>query len=82
MNDDKPFWRSLAEYENPAGPSETPEFDAPLDPPTSPERRRFLQLTGASVALASASACRFEEDKLIALLQGCQRAQHDAVGHG
>ncbi|HTV18164.1 MAG TPA: Fe-S-cluster-containing hydrogenase [Polyangiaceae bacterium] len=69
MNDDKPFWRSLAEYENPAGPSETPEFEAPLDPPTSTERRRFLQLTGASMALASASACRFKEDKLLPFVQ-------------
>src|SRR5688572_24410538 len=69
MNDDKPFWRSLAEYENPAGPIETPEFDAPFEPPTSPERRRFLQLTGASMALASASACRFEEDKLLPFTQ-------------
>ena len=68
MNDDKPFWRSLAEYENPAGPRETPEFDAPFEPPTSPERRRFLQLTGASMALASAS-CRFEEDKLLPFTQ-------------
>ncbi len=52
MNDDKRFWRSLAELNDPSGPSETPEFDAPLDPPTLPERRRFLKLTGASVALA------------------------------
>jgi Fe-S-cluster-containing dehydrogenase component len=69
MNDDKPFWRSLAEYENPAGPSETPEFDAPFEPPTLPERRRFLQLTGATMALASASACRFKEDKLLPFTQ-------------
>jgi molybdopterin-containing oxidoreductase family iron-sulfur binding subunit len=69
MKDETPFWRSLAEYNDPSGPSETPEFEAPLDPPTSPERRRFLQLTGASVALASASACRFKEDKLLPMSQ-------------
>jgi hypothetical protein len=69
MNDTKPFWRSLAEHENPSGPSETPEFEAPLDPPTLPERRRFLKLTGASVALASASACHFKEDKLLPFVQ-------------
>ncbi len=67
MKDDKPFWRSLAEHENPLGPGETPEFEAPLEPPTSPERRRFIQLTGATVALAS--ACRFEEDKLLPFTQ-------------
>ena len=69
MNDETRFWRSLAEYDNPSGPSETPEFEAPLDPPTMPERRRFLQLTGASMALASASACRFKEDKLLPFTQ-------------
>jgi Fe-S-cluster-containing dehydrogenase component len=69
MNDDNRFWRSLAEYENPAGPAETPEFDAPFEPPTLPERRRFLQVTGASMALASASACHFKEDKLLPFAQ-------------
>jgi Fe-S-cluster-containing dehydrogenase component len=69
MNDTKPFWRSLAEHEDPSGPSETPEFDAPLDPPTTVERRQFIQLTGASLALASASACRFKEDKLLPFVQ-------------
>src|SRR5688572_8270249 len=69
MNDEKRLWRSLAEFADPAGPSETPEFDAPIDPPTSPERRHFLQLSGATVALASASACRFEEDKLLPFVQ-------------
>jgi Fe-S-cluster-containing dehydrogenase component len=69
MNDDKRLWRSLAEHADPTGPSETPEFDAPLDPPTPLERRRFLQLSGASMALASASACRYEEDKLLPFVQ-------------
>jgi molybdopterin-containing oxidoreductase family iron-sulfur binding subunit len=69
MNDDKRFWRSLAEFENPAGPSETPEFNTPLDPPTTAERRTFLKLTGATVALASATACRYPEDKLLPFTQ-------------
>ncbi len=65
MNDDHRFWRSLAEYDAPPGPQQSPEFEAPLDPPTSQERRSFLQLTGASMALASASACRWQEDKIL-----------------
>ena len=65
MNDDHRLWRSLAEYDDPPGPQQSPEFEAPLDPPTSEERRRFLQLTGASMALASASACRWQEDKIL-----------------
>ncbi len=68
MNDDQRFWRSLAEYENETSePDETPEFVEPLDPPSSLERRRFLQLSGATVALAS--ACRFKEDKLLPFTQ-------------
>src|SRR5688572_12160647 len=64
MNDNQSFWRSLSEYEG-NFPEETPEFDAPLDPPTSEDRRRFLQLSGASLALAGTAACRFKEDKLL-----------------
>jgi MoCo/4Fe-4S cofactor protein with predicted Tat translocation signal len=63
------YWKSLAELEN------TPEFReyierefaAPLEhaPPNSPERRRFLELMGASFAMAGAAGCRWQEDKLI-----------------
>ena len=62
------FWRSLAELE------QTPEFAELLarefpteDPQSIPEtsRRRFLQLMGASVALASLSACRWEEEEIL-----------------
>jgi len=64
------YWRSLAELEN------TPEFrefverefPTPLEhlPPNSPERRRFLQIMGASFALAGATGC-WPEDKLVPL---------------
>src|SRR5687768_10513216 len=64
------YWRSLAELEN------TPEFRefverefaTPLEhvPPNSPQRRRFMQLMGASLGLAGAG-CRWHEDKLVPL---------------
>ncbi len=64
------YWRSLAELEN------TPEFRefverefaTPLEqvPPNSPQRRRFLQIMGASLGLAGAG-CRWHEDKLVPL---------------
>ena len=65
MNDQPRFWRSLAEHDGTSEPGPAPEFEAPSDPPTSQERRRFLQVTGASMALASASACRWKEDKIL-----------------
>jgi MoCo/4Fe-4S cofactor protein with predicted Tat translocation signal len=65
------YWRSLAELEN------TPEFreyverefPTPLEeaPPNSPERRRFLELMGASFAMAGAAGCRWQEDHLVPL---------------
>ncbi|MBK7579201.1 MAG: TAT-variant-translocated molybdopterin oxidoreductase [Myxococcales bacterium] len=68
VNDKPEYWRSVAELEN------DPEFLAtverewrvPLDQePGSPERRRFIQVMGASFALAGLSGCRWKEDKLI-----------------
>ncbi len=63
------FWRSLAELEG------RPEFQAyvehefaePLadEPPGTPGRRRFMQLMGASLALAGATGCRWEEDYVL-----------------
>jgi molybdopterin-containing oxidoreductase family iron-sulfur binding subunit len=63
-------WRSLNELEN------TPEFREfverefaqPLEnePANSPGRRRFMQLMGASFALAGV-ACRYEQDKILPL---------------
>jgi MoCo/4Fe-4S cofactor protein with predicted Tat translocation signal len=63
------LWRSLAEYE---GDPEFQrylehEFGTPLTdhPPNSAQRRRFMQLMGASFALAGAAGCRWEEDKMV-----------------
>jgi molybdopterin-containing oxidoreductase family iron-sulfur binding subunit len=64
------FWRSFAELEN------RPEFRALLErefaapppegPVNAPERRRFLQLMGASLGLAGVG-CTWHEDKLLPL---------------
>ena len=67
---DKPtYWRSLAELENDPEFQEAVqrEFPFPLDQsPKSGERRRFMQVMGASFALAGlTSGCRWKEDKLI-----------------
>ncbi len=63
------YWRSLAELENTPGFREfvEREFATPLDdqPVGSPGRRRFLQLMGASLALAGVSSCRWQEDHLL-----------------
>lgn len=71
MNNDHGFWRSLAEYhrEGELDVEASPEFAEPLDPPTSRERRRFMQLMGASIALAGTSGCRWKEDKLVPFVQ-------------
>jgi molybdopterin-containing oxidoreductase family iron-sulfur binding subunit len=64
------FWRSFAELQN------RPEFRALLErefaapppegPADAPERRRFLQLMGASLGLAGVG-CTWHEDKLLPL---------------
>ncbi|MFT4649013.1 MAG: MoCo/4Fe-4S cofactor protein with predicted Tat translocation signal [Glaciecola sp.] len=62
------LWRSLREWEN------NPEFEklvAKEFPAAEPDllgpvdRRRFLQLIGASAALAGASSCRYEKEELM-----------------
>ncbi len=61
------FWRSLSELEG------TAEFDAALarefgtdvgDAESGVSRRRFVQVMGASLALAGASGCRWEKDNI------------------
>jgi molybdopterin-containing oxidoreductase family iron-sulfur binding subunit len=68
MTAKKTYWRSLDEL------ADSPDFRRFLerefqDPENiSPvTRRRFLQLMGASIALASAAGCRWEEDYLVPL---------------
>jgi molybdopterin-containing oxidoreductase family iron-sulfur binding subunit len=64
------FWRSFAELENRPEFRElmAREFAAPPEgpAPNSPERRRFIQIMGASLGLAGAG-CRWHEDKLMPL---------------
>ncbi len=68
MTAKKTYWRSLDEL------ADSPDFRRFLerefqDPENIPPvtRRRFLQLMGASIALASAAGCRWEEDHLVPL---------------
>jgi MoCo/4Fe-4S cofactor protein with predicted Tat translocation signal len=65
------YWKSLAELEQSPEFLELAarEFAAPLDqePPNSPGRRRFMQVMGASMALAGLDACRWREDKILPL---------------
>jgi molybdopterin-containing oxidoreductase family iron-sulfur binding subunit len=63
------YWRSLAELE------QSPEFQQFIEhefaepvsdlPPTSPERRRFMQLMGASLALSGAATGCWQEDHIL-----------------
>ncbi|HEX2673065.1 MAG TPA: TAT-variant-translocated molybdopterin oxidoreductase, partial [Polyangiaceae bacterium] len=65
------YWKSLAELEQSPEFLELAarEFAAPLDhePPNSPGRRRFMQVMGASMALAGLDACKWREDKILPL---------------
>ncbi|MCA9013913.1 MAG: TAT-variant-translocated molybdopterin oxidoreductase, partial [Planctomycetaceae bacterium] len=64
---DKKYWRSLGELHS------TPEFEeilhrefpvAASEYPEGVSRRRWMQLMGASVALAGVSGCRWEDEKI------------------
>lgn len=64
----KRYWRSLNDLEQTAEFKEmmSKEFpDGAEEGVTTTSRRRFLQLMGASVALASATSCRFEKETLL-----------------
>jgi len=66
MNEDQRYWRSLTELATPSDEREAgPEFETPLDAPSQEERRHFLKLGAASIALASTTACRWHEDHLL-----------------
>jgi len=57
MNDQERYWRSLAEHATaPELAEASPEFQDPLEPPSTEERRHFLKLTAASVALVDAGS--------------------------
>ncbi len=66
----KSYWRSLSELEN------SPEFEeflhrefpeAASEFPQGVSRRRWLQLMGASLALAGLSGCRYQTEKIVPL---------------
>ena len=66
----RPYWRSLSELEN------SPEFEeflhrefpeAASEFPQGVSRRRWLQLMGASLALAGLSGCRYQTEKIAPL---------------
>jgi len=67
---DAGYWRSLAdlagspEWQEATRPEFMPEADSA---PDGPSRRRFLQVMGASVALAGAAGCSAREDKFVPL---------------
>ena len=65
------YWRSIHDLE------QTPEFAAMQNNEfagettqewTTTSRRRFIQLMGASVALATATSCRWKEEKLLPMV--------------
>ncbi len=65
----KAFWRSLDELEDSPRFQQLlqNEFAAPFEeePPNSPGRRHFMQIMGASLALAGVTGCRWEEDHML-----------------
>ena len=65
------IWRSSADLEKSPEFLEqvAREFPTPLEvlPPNSPDRRRFMQVMGASLGLAGLSGCRWKEDKILPL---------------
>jgi molybdopterin-containing oxidoreductase family iron-sulfur binding subunit len=64
----KRYWRSLNDLEQTAEFKEMMAKEFPEGAEegiTTTSRRRFLQLMGASVALASATSCRFEKENLL-----------------
>ncbi|HTP27403.1 MAG TPA: TAT-variant-translocated molybdopterin oxidoreductase, partial [Anaeromyxobacteraceae bacterium] len=71
--DGRRLWRSLADLSAPRSPS--PEFAQGADePPKGLSRRSFLQILGASAALASQSACRPSRQRIIPYVQPPEKA--------
>ncbi len=64
---DKKYWRSLNELHSTPGFEEILHREFPVAASEYPEgvsRRRWMQLMGASVALAGVSGCRWEDEKI------------------
>ena len=81
---EKKYWRTLSELEK------DPEFeeflrrefiDVEYDKPGSTNRRRFMQLMGASFALAGASACRWEKENILPYSRRPEGLEPGAVKH-
>jgi len=69
MTDSQPkYWRSLDELEQTDAFKDalTREFPEGADTIDGVDRRRFLQVMGASVGLASAASCRWEKTTILA----------------
>ena len=67
----KRYWRSIHDLEQTSEFKELQnnEFAGQIDQQwTTTSRRRFIQLMGASVALATATSCRWQEEKLLPLV--------------
>ncbi|MEZ6017941.1 MAG: TAT-variant-translocated molybdopterin oxidoreductase [Planctomycetota bacterium] len=61
-------WRSLAEFDGDAEVAAFAKREFPTDDfdrLESPDRRRFMQILGASAALAGASSCRWEREEIV-----------------
>jgi molybdopterin-containing oxidoreductase family iron-sulfur binding subunit len=61
------YWRSLKEWANTEEYRELLKGEFPVGadlPPASSSRRRFLQLMGASIALAGATGCRWPKENI------------------
>ena len=69
-NEAKTYWRSLTEWADDPALAARLQHEFPSSPLTGAEaqlgRRRFMQLMGASMALSTGAACRWEKDHLLA----------------
>ncbi len=70
-SNNRDFWRSLDELD--ASPEfsrlQETEFPGGIEAPDGLSRRRFLQVMGASMALATLAGCRWPEDRIMPYAQ-------------
>jgi MoCo/4Fe-4S cofactor protein with predicted Tat translocation signal len=77
---DRKLWRSLEELED-AAPGLQGEFPpGAAEPPSDISRRGFLQLLGASTALAGLSACHPPREKILPLVRDPKDSKEGAPG--